>query len=137
MLSYDKNGETQGIGRSVKSIVLGTAIGGVVCILCLVLFALLFVISKRIPQTMIQPLILVACAVGAFIGGYITVRIIRTKGLLFGILSGLLLFAIVCLVSVIAIRTPFSTYALIKGIIMMLMGAIGGIIGVNKRSKRK
>ena len=106
-MSYDKNSDTQGIGRSMKSIILGTAIGGIVCMLCLVLFAILFVISKGIPQTMVQPLILVACAVGAFIGGYITVRILRTKGLLFGILSGLLLFVIVCLVSVIAIRTPF------------------------------
>jgi putative membrane protein (TIGR04086 family) len=137
-LGYDKNGGVQGnMSKSIKSIVLGTAVGGIMCMLCLFVFAIFFVSAKVIPQTMIQPLILVSCALGAFIGGYITVRILRVQGLLFGILSGMLLFVIVCLVSVIAIREPFSTFALVKGVLMMLAGAIGGIIGVNKRSKRK
>lgn len=137
-MGYDKNGGAQStMSKSVKSIVLGTAVGGILCMLCLLVFAAFFVGAKVIPQAMIQPLILASCALGAFMGGFVTVRILRAQGLMFGILSGLLLFAIVCLVSVIAIREPFSTFAFVKGILMMLAGAIGGIVAVNKRSKRK
>lgn len=122
---------------ALRSVVLGTAAGALMCIVCFIIFALLFVFAKTIPLTMIQPLVMLACALGAFVGGYVTIRLFRMQGMLFGILSGLLLFVLVWIVSAIAIREPLTLQALIKALLMILMGAVGGILGVNKKSHRR
>lgn len=137
-MRYEKAGRVENQSMAViKSVVFGLVAGAIVSIVCLLAFALFCSASKTIPQKLIQPFILVACALGSFIGGYVTVRLTRAQGMLYGMLSGLLLFGMISMVSVMAIQEAFTMLAVIKGILMVLMGAIGGIMGVNKRAKRK
>ena len=51
--------------------------------------------------------------------------------------DGVAAFTVVFVVGVIAVNEPLSFEALVKGLLMTLCGAVGGIIGVNKRRKRK
>ena len=90
--------------------------------------------AKSIPYQMIQQIILVICGLGALISGYLCVRILRKNGLLFGFWR-LCCFLLMLLVSAVAIQEPF-TAILIAGL-LMVAGAIGGVIGVNKKSKRR
>ena len=41
------------------------------------------------------------------------------------------------LVSVAAIQEPLTQQSLLRGLLMVIAGAIGGVIGVNKKSKRR
>lgn len=103
----------------------------------LIACALVFMGAKSIPYQMIQQIVLVICGLGALLSGYLCVRISRKNGLLFGFLAALLLFLLMLLVSVAAIQEPLTQQSLLRGLLMVIAGAIGGVIGVNKKSKRR
>lgn len=126
---------SDGFIEAFKAMVLGTLIGSVFCVLFLCLFAFIFVTVKTIPQSMIQGLALLCAAIGAFVSGYVTIRIYRSKGLIYGTSSGILLFLIITIVGFIISRDKFSYITLLKFAIMALSGAIGGVLGVNRRYK--
>ena len=121
--------------RGVKAIVVGDIIGTLICIALTVIASFLFVKSKHIPQAMLTPLTIAIAAIGAFIGSYVTVRISKINGMLYGMASGFILFVILFISSLIIAREPLTMMTAIKAILLVLVGAIGGIIGVNKRSK--
>ena len=56
---------------------------------------------------------------------------------MFGFLAALLLVLLMLLVSVAAIQEPLTQQSLLRGLLMVIAGAIGGVIGVNKKSKRR
>lgn len=123
--------------NGLRAIVFGTLFGVVLCVLCLLIASFAFVKAKTLPLNLIQIFILIICAFGAFWGGYITVRISKIRGMFYGMLSGLLLFAIQFVAGMIVTHDAITFYTLVKLFLMLLLGAIGGIVGVNKKSRRK
>lgn len=122
---------------SLKAILFGFCVGAIVCTLCLVLFAFIFTQSKLLPLSMLRAMVLVACLLGAFTGGFCTAKKRKMQGMFYGLLTALLLFGVLALTSAIKTSQPFSFYALVACLSMLLVGAIGGILGVNKKSRRK
>ena len=74
-----------------------------------------------------------SAAIGSFIGSYIAVRISKINGMLYGMACGFVLFVILFIGSLIIAREPLTMMVAIKAILLILVGAIGGIIGVNKK----
>ena len=105
-------------------------------ILTLVISSFLFVKSQNISATVITPLTMFAIALGAFISGYVTARIIKSNGLFWGMIAGFVMFSVVFIAGLMISNGEISTLVLVKLTLMLLMGAIGGIAGVNKKSKR-
>ena len=133
-MRYDKS--ENNLTKAVKAILSGTIMGTFFSILTLVISSFLFVKSQNISATVITSLTMFAIALGAFISGYITARIIKSNGLFWGMIAGFVMFSVVFIAGLMISNGEISTLVLVKLTLMLLMGAIGGIAGVNKKSKR-
>lgn len=124
------------LSKSTKAVLLGTIMGTFFSIVILVFSSFLFVKSQNIPTSVVTPLTMFIIALGAFISGYVSARILRNNGLFWGIISGFVMFIIVFISGLMISGGEISTLSLVKLTLMLLMGAIGGITGVNKKVKR-
>ena len=120
---------------SLKAIFFGTLFGVAFCALLLLLCTFLFTRVKNVPEHVILPLTLGISALGAFASGYVSVRISRAKGLLYGALSGFALFLVLLLAAFVFAREPLSIITLIRAVLLILSGAVGGVVGVNQRER--
>ena len=62
---------------------------------------------------------------------------LREKGILFGILSGLLFALCAGLVSFLVFQNDFTAAGAGKAAAVLISGALGGVLGVNRKSKVK
>ncbi|MDF1495113.1 TIGR04086 family membrane protein [Caproiciproducens sp. CPB-2] len=122
---------------ALRSILLGTVVGAVICAALLGVFALAFVSAGHIPQNLISPMMLGLSVLASFVAGFVTAKISRKRGLAYGALSGLLLFVLFLVSGMIASHEPVSLTAGIRMLVMVLSGAIGGLLAVSKKSKVK
>lgn len=135
-MRYDKTSNSQDSAvHALMSIIFGTFFGTVFCALMLVAFSLMFLKVQNIPIDIIPYIVIAIAGLGAFVGAYFTARMSGEKGMLYGILSGALLFVVLFISGMVAVREPVTTITLVKSTLMLLTGAIGGIIGVNKRRR--
>lgn len=122
---------------ALRSIILGTVVGAVLCAALLGAFALAFVSAGHIPQNLISPMMLGLSVLSSFASGFVTAKISHKRGLAYGALSGLLLFALFLISGLIASHEPVSLTAGIRMLVMVISGAIGGLLAVSKNSKVK
>lgn len=130
----DKNTETVKIARSI---ILGCTVGVAVCAVLLSISAMLFVKMGSLPLNYLPLITTFIGAVGAFSSGYFTVKMYKKRGMLLGSLSGILLFLIVFITGLTKGIDNDIVSALIKSAVFAVMGAIGGIVRVNKKVKVK
>lgn len=123
------------LSTAIRIVCFGTAVGALAAAVLLLLLSYAFVVMKKIPQGAVMPLGVVLGAVGAFLGGYVSGRISKQKGLLFGVITGLVLYALLFLFGLILIKEPISTLSFVKMGAMLFFGALGGVLGVNKKTK--
>lgn len=124
-----------GLRDAALSILLGTLCAVLVSILLLVIFSLLLVL-KDMPAGVVQPFAFVAVAGGGFGGGLFAGRLFRQKGLVLGVVTGLV-FLLVLFVSDAALgHFTFGGMVLFKLLAAVLAGAFGGIVGVNTLRRR-
>ena len=94
-------------------------------------------ISRRAPKSS------AGCVIGAaalciFISGYISARIMRKNGLISGLLAGIVYALVVYLISAAVYKQFYFSPAIIANFILCGgVGALGGVIGINKRSSKK
>jgi putative membrane protein, TIGR04086 family/integral membrane protein, TIGR04097 family len=122
---------------AVRAIVIGSVAGAAFCAALLGIFALAFVTSGHIPQGFITPLVIGISALSSFIAGMVSAKISRRRGLAFGALSGLLLFILFLISGLIATHEAVSAASATRMLVMLVSGALGGLLGVSKKSKRK
>jgi putative membrane protein (TIGR04086 family) len=80
---------------------------------------------------MISPMISAVIIFGGFCGGFSGARISGEKGIVCGMLSGVIIFAAVWIIGGILSVGGFGISAITKALMIILSGSIGGIIGVN------
>lgn len=127
--------EQGGSAKYAVALLKAVVLGLLVTTALLLLFSL--VMSRRdIPFSLINPLGVGALIAGAMAAGLTAARLLREHGMGVGALSGLLLYLTLLLGSAM-IAPSFGVTALIKLVIALVSGAIGGIMGVNMRRRRK
>lgn len=135
-----KNDKSQNDGlfaKMAKAVISGTIIGAIMCMLMLIIVSFVFVKIQSVPETAVVPAaIFIACA-GAFVGGYFAARIRKSTGMAVGAISALLMFIILLLVGMLFMGDNFGVVSFLRMVLMLLSGAIGGVLGVNKRKRRK
>lgn len=89
-----------------------------------------------IPAMLFSPLTVIILALGGFAGGFASSKISGEKGIFCGAASGTVYFLLVWLFGAFFEYSGFGTAALIKSVMIIIAGALGGIIGVNN-VKRK
>ena len=110
-------------------------IGGIFTALVLILLCALFLSLCMLPVGAIPVLTSITLALGGLAAGIVTAYFIGEKGLVFGALCGILLFLLFFVISLLGLRAAPTFATLIKGIIGVVAGGIGGIIGVNLKGK--
>lgn len=116
------------IGKAVAIGLLATAV---------MLLLLSFVLSKKdFPFSLINPLSTVALLIGSLLAGFLAAKSSKEKGMLLGGFCGFIIFVVIFVVSSM-FQFEVGAKAVLKLAVCVLSGAIGGIIGVNKRNKRR
>ncbi len=131
----ESGGETAA-ERLLRPVAFGTAGGILVTLACFLLFALVMQFQD-VPHIMVSPLAVTAAIIGSFFAGFWAARVLKEKGLLVGSICGLLLFVIVFLSGAAAGTLGDGSAMLVKLIAMLPAAALGGMLGVNVRKKRK
>ncbi len=120
-----------------KAIIFGVSIGCIICIILFTISSMLFIFSKSLPQNLISYIVIVIMAVCSFFAGYFTAKIYKSNGLLYGAVSGLIIFLIIFFSGSIILQQTATTQTFLKFILSTLMGATGGVVGVNKKVKKR
>lgn len=118
----------------VRPLLVGLCVG-VLCCTLLLLLAALAIQSVEIPRAAVTPLATVAAGIGAFAGGLAAALAAGRRGLVMGALCGILLFVIVLLAGLARATGIDPGYAAIKLAVLTVAGAIGGVLGVNRKRR--
>lgn len=118
------------------AVAFGLAFGAVVITVMLMLFAFVLTMGDFSKSAAI-PFSSVAVAVGTFVASIVASKKYGRMGLAMGLITAFVLFSLLSIVSVIVSDSDISLLILIRFAIVMLSGAIGGIMGVNMGNKRK
>jgi putative membrane protein (TIGR04086 family) len=120
----------------IKPILSGLIVGLIIIALLFVVFA--FGMSFFIlPTSSAAITASISVAVGAFFGGFVAAKKLTQKGLIAGAICGFAIFLIFTVIGMAAFKTAPSTNTVIRLLIFVLAGSIGGIIGVGNADKRK
>jgi len=79
----------------------------------------------------------ISVAIGSFLSGFFAAKRLTKNGLIIGAICGFLLFILFTLIGVAAFGSAPGASTLIRLLIFVTSGAIGGIIGVGNADKRK
>ena len=118
--------------RIARPLLWGVLAGAVACLLILLLMAAV-IAAGEISKAAVTPMAVTAAVLGAAVSGFLTARLRGQKGLLFGALAACILCLIVTLVGVSLLQRFQTGYTLIKLLLMLSAGAVGGVLGVNRR----
>ncbi len=121
---------------AVFSLALGTLAGAAVSLLIILIFSFVCVKVQSVQAALFDPVSIAAGCAGAFAGGILCSRLIRKNGMMYGAICSVLVFFVVFLISVLIGAQP-DVHALLRLAAMLPVGAIGGIIGVNRKTKRR
>lgn len=124
--------DSNAVYRIVRPLLWGTLSGIVTCLLVLLLMAAVLA-AGDIPKAAVTPLAVAAAVIGSAVGGFVTARLRGENGLLFGAACGLALFVLVMAVGFTLLHQIRGGYVLLKLVLMLIAGAVGGILGVNRR----
>lgn len=121
-------------GRWLRPLLVGAAVGILCCILLLMLMAAA-VQTVDVPRGAAVPLAIAAAAVAAFAAGLTAALLAKQRGLLLGAVSGLVLFLLILLAGFIRFTAVDAGTALLKLAVLVVTGALGGVLGVNRRRR--
>ena len=119
--------------NNIKIIAKGSLVSIIITIVALMIFAIILS-STGVPETVIPTVIIIITAVSILIGSSLSMTKIKKNGIVNGVLIGLIYIVFIYLLSSIVERDfSMSLYSIIMIVGSILAGAVGGIIGVNKR----
>lgn len=114
----------------------GSIIGLSVILILFVLLALVLSFGI-IPLSAAPAAAFIAIAMGAFLAGLSAAKKMEKNGLITGALCGLMLFILFTLIGMAAFGSTPGISTVIRLVIFLTAGAIGGIVGVGSADKRK
>ena len=118
----------------IKSLLFGGVSGLVFGLLLLSVFAAILAFTS-IPDTVTDVFVYAAVALSAFAAGFSALRMIKADGLVNGLIAGAVFFLLHAAMGLCFGDDGLSKF-LTFGAIELPLGALGGIISVNLKSKR-
>ena len=120
-------------GNNIKKIIKGSIISIIVTIVSLVIFAIRLTYTGIAERT-IPTVTIIITALSILIGSSLSMSKLKKNGIINGSLVGLIyIMVIYILSSIIEGNFALNIYSIIMILGSVLAGALGGIIGVNKR----
>ncbi len=122
--------------KKVISVAVGAICGVAAVLLVILLLSFITVKSGSVNYSLLIPFGIASACVGAFVGGLISARISGSAGMFIGALSGAVT-AVLLLAAGSVFGVIPEAVSLLRFVLMILSGAIGGVVGVNGRRKRR
>ena len=88
-----------------------------------------------VPHSAVVPMSLLAPVIGCLLAGFICARILRSGGLICGLICGSLIFLVALAAELLVVGGEVGLLALYKYIADIASAMIGGVLGVNKKRK--
>ncbi len=118
-----------------KSIIMGAFFGIAVTAMFVLIFAGVMLLFK-IDRAYASVFATISVSAGAFVSAYYCARKIGSKGYLLGILTGLIYFFVVTVISLIITKGEISSNTAFHFVIITLSATVGGIFGVNRKKTK-
>ncbi len=122
--------------RSVVSFCIASLSSVIVTVLLMVIISAAVTGLGKLPYELMPVFSAASVIAGAFSGGWICAAIRKKEGMLSGAVTGVILMLLL-LVGGVAAGNTISYMVLMRIGIAAAAGAVGGVIGVNKRKRRK
>lgn len=120
-------------GNNIKKIIKGSVFSIVITLIGLLVYSIILSYTS-ISETTMPATIIIITAVSILIGSTISTSNIKKNGIVNGVLVGLIYIAIIYLISsIVTGNFLLNTNSIIMVIASVLTGAMGGIIGVNRK----
>lgn len=120
-------------GNNIKRIIKGSVFSIVITLIGLLVYSIILSYTSISESTMTATIIIIT-AVSILIGSTISTSNIKKNGIVNGVLVGIIYIAIIYLISsIVTGNFLLNTNSIIMVIASVLTGALGGIIGVNKK----
>lgn len=124
--------ETKGSLGRVASVLKGTALAFVVTCVVFVVYALLLTYTD-ISEQYISLVAIISAAVSCALGGFVSAKEMETRGIVWGVLTGILYAVILFIINRLAGAEQTGLMPKITMLVCtMASGGIGGILGINK-----
>lgn len=121
----------------VRALILSAAVTAGASMILLSVAAFFVCRSGSLPRGSL-PLITTIAACGAvFLGGFLSTLSVREKGLLLGLGAGAIFLICAGIVSVLVFKVELGPASAGKITAVLISGAIGGVLGANRKSKVK
>lgn len=120
-------------GNNIKKVIKGSAFSIIITLIGLLVYSIILSYTS-VSESTIPTIVIIITAISILIGSTISTSNIKKNGIVNGILVGIIYIAIIYLISsIVTGNFLLNTNSIIMVIASTLTGALGGIIGVNKR----
>ncbi|MGN1271160.1 MAG: TIGR04086 family membrane protein [Clostridia bacterium] len=120
-------------GENIKKILKGSALSIIITLIGLLIYSIILSYTS-VAETTMPTIIIIITGISILIGSTISTSNIKKDGIVNGMLVGLIYITLIYLLSsIITGKFSLNTNSMIMIITSVLTGALGGIIGVNKK----
>lgn len=123
------------IKNMTRAVIFGGLFGSIILILMLFLSAFFVLKMKSLSQGAVFGAAIISSCVSSFFAGFIASRILKSRGMAVGALSAMFLFIVILITGTIFAGDNINLDTLMRFAAMLIAGAFGGILGVNKKKK--
>jgi putative membrane protein (TIGR04086 family) len=92
--------------------------------------------NTDVSEELVQAMACIALCAGSFTAGFVAAKKRRQKGLLVGLLCGIVMYFVVLIIGLFLLQSASAAGTAAKLIVMILCSCIGGVVGVNTRCKK-
>ena len=121
--------------RIIKSIILGAVSSTCIMAILMCITAVLLTTSALLPYEYLAYIMLFIEAISVFFGGYMASRINKSKGLILGLINGIIIFTAITLSGLFTSSATITYITLLKLATILIFSILGGIKGVNIKEK--
>ena len=135
MHAKNNNESAQSLHR-IKAFGFGTLFG-IIALFLLNLLLASIASAVDLSYTVLTGLAIAAMACGAFVSGFFSAKMIGSRGMVVGAISGAILAVLFVVIGLCLFPASFGILTMIKVIIMIFLALCGGIFGVNSKKSHR
>ena len=121
--------------RSVKAVLIGTAISLLLTIMLTCVFAFIIKLMPVVPYGIIDYVLIGLSGLSILIGSYTASVMTKSKGMMIGSLCALIVFVVLTISGMSIPDNDIGILTVIRVVAYLVCGVVGGIAGVNRKEK--
>lgn len=130
----NENGGSE-MSRRIRATILSTLAAATVAVLLLAVCAFLLSKAETLPKQILSVMTTVIACIAVLCGGLVSSLYLKEHGILNGTVTAVVFSMILFCISVFIYETEFGIGGLTKFAAILLSGILGGIVGVNRKSR--